>query len=220
MKSISDEWEIIHSTRGWGRYPNESIIRFVARNFYDKNRTQVKILDFGCGQGAHTWYLAREGFDTYAFDGSLSAVEKAKRYLESENLKADFRVMDGINIDYPDLFFDAVIDSVTIGHNKIDNIRRMYEKVFKVLKHEGKLFTSFFSTDTSGYGTGKEIEKGTFFNVELGPLKDKGNVHFWTKNEFFDTVRKVGFENIKIDENKYTDAENSIDLLILTAEKT
>lgn len=220
MKSISDEWEKIHSTRGWGHYPSEPIIRFVAKNFYDKKRSEIKILDFGCGQGAHTWYLAREGFDTYAFDGSLSAVEKAKQYLKSENLNADFRVMDGVDLDYPDLFFDAVIDSVTIGHNRSDNILLMYEKVYKTLKHGGKLFSSFFSTNTSGYGTGKEIENGTFFNVELGPLKDKGNVHFWTKNDFYNIVKSCGFENIKIDENRYTDSDSVIDLLILTAEKT
>jgi len=220
MKSFSDEWEKIHSTRGWGQYPSEPIIRFVARNFYNKNRSEIKILDFGCGQGAHTWYLAREGFDTFAFDGSHSAVEKAKKYLEAENLKADFRVMDGVNLEYPNSFFDAVIDNVTICHNQIDNIQLMYKNVFRVLKKGGKLFTSSFSTDTSGYGSGKEIEKGTFFNVEYGPLKDKGNVHFWTQNDFFDIVKYAGFKNIKIDKNNYSDTGNVIDLLILTAEKT
>ncbi len=41
-------------------------------------------------RGAHTWYLAREGFDVYAFDGSKSAVAKAAQRLEKEHLKAHF----------------------------------------------------------------------------------------------------------------------------------
>lgn len=70
MKSFSEEWEKIHSTQEWGRYPSETVIRFIARNYYKTEREKIKILDFGCGAGAHTWYLAREGFDVYAFDGS------------------------------------------------------------------------------------------------------------------------------------------------------
>lgn len=67
MKSFSEEWEKIHSTQEWGRYPSETVIRFIARNYYKTEREKIKILDFGCGAGAHTWYLAREGFDVYAF---------------------------------------------------------------------------------------------------------------------------------------------------------
>lgn len=66
MKSFSEEWEKIHSTQEWGRYPSETVIRFIARNYYKTEREKIKILDFGCGAGAHTWYLAREGFDVYA----------------------------------------------------------------------------------------------------------------------------------------------------------
>ncbi len=54
-----DAWEKIHSQKVWG-YPSEHVIRFVARNYYKRNRSEVKILDFGCGTGANTWSLARE----------------------------------------------------------------------------------------------------------------------------------------------------------------
>lgn len=62
-KSFDQSWEEIHAKRIWGGYPSEHVIRFVARNFYGvQNRDCVRILDFGCGAGAHTWYLVREGF--------------------------------------------------------------------------------------------------------------------------------------------------------------
>lgn len=69
----------IHSTQEWGRYPSETVIRFITRNYYKAEREKIKILDFGCGAGAHTWNLAREGFDEYAFDGSKSAMDKAEK---------------------------------------------------------------------------------------------------------------------------------------------
>ena len=52
------------------------------------------MLDFGCGAGANTWFLAREGFDTYAFDGSEFAIRNAKNKLEKEGVHANFSVHD------------------------------------------------------------------------------------------------------------------------------
>ncbi|MBR1383475.1 MAG: hypothetical protein IJ555_06660 [Ruminococcus sp.] len=55
MKSFDSKWEKVHQERDWGKYPAESTIRFVARNFYSvPDRSRVKILDFGCGGGATT----------------------------------------------------------------------------------------------------------------------------------------------------------------------
>ena len=51
MKSFSEEWEKTHSTQEWGRYPSETVIRFIARNYYKTEREKIKILDFGCGAG-------------------------------------------------------------------------------------------------------------------------------------------------------------------------
>ena len=49
MKSFSTEWENIYKSQEWGKYPPESIVRFIARNYYKEIRENIKILDFGCG---------------------------------------------------------------------------------------------------------------------------------------------------------------------------
>ena len=104
-----DAWEQIHQSKVWGGYPTEHIIRFMARNYYSLERTRVKVLDFGCGAGAHTWYLAREGFDTYAFDISETAVKRLRNRLETEGLRANVIAADGMNMPYEDEFFDVII---------------------------------------------------------------------------------------------------------------
>lgn len=50
MKETFDNyWEQVHSRTEWGQYPAEHVIRFIARNFYNTKRDEIRILDFGCG---------------------------------------------------------------------------------------------------------------------------------------------------------------------------
>lgn len=220
QQSIDRIWEEIHRTRKWGAYPPEHVIRFAARNFYGAaDRSGVKILDFGCGQGANTWYLAREGFDVYAFDGSESAVEKAEAQLSSQGLNAHFRIADGIDTGYENDFFDAVIDNVCIYSNTMKNIKIMYSSILNMLKPGGKLLTVVFGEDLFGYGTGKLIEPGTYTDIKEGSLADRGTVHIFKEGELPALLEDLGFINISCDWCRYTDRGNMVHQYICTAEK-
>lgn len=220
MKNVIDPvWEKIHSSQAWGMYPSEHVIRFVARNFYNNERKKVKILDFGCGQGAHTWYLTREGFDTYAFDGSPSAVKKTEEMLNYNALNANLSLMDAVSINYPDNFFDAVIDSACICSNRSADIKIMYSNIYRVLKIGGKLLTICFGEELYGYKTGKEIEKGTFVDIKEGVLVNRGINHFFSKNEIKDVLSSIGFKNIQIEWSKYTDKGHLVHQYICSAIK-
>lgn len=220
MKSFSKEWEEIHRNQEWGKYPSEQLVRFIARNFYNNDRKNIKILDFGCGAGANTWFLAREGFDVYAFDGSESAVNRAKDYLNKEGYNnVHFSVMDGTELDYASDMFDCVVDNVCIYANKKNYIEIMYKEVYERLKKGGKLYSACFGEKTDGYGTGKYIEDNTYENIENGPLEGRAIAHFFTKDELRETLEVSGFQNIIIDEMVYTDNAISIQMLIAKADK-
>lgn len=219
MKSFDETWEIIHASQEWGKYPSEPVIRFVARNYYTKDREKIKILDFGCGGGSHTWYLAREGFDTYAFDGSKSAVGKVKARLDEEGLKAKLRVCDAVELDYMENFFDCVIDSATIYANKYNNIRIMYQEIYKMLKSGGKIFSICFTTGTTGFCTGVELEKNTFCDITKGCLEGRGIAHFYDFDEINDLFNMIGFKNVVIDTLRYMDRGCIVEQFLIQAEK-
>lgn len=219
MKSFDTTWETIHASQEWGQYPSEHVIRFVARNYYSKAREDVKILDFCCGAGSNTWYLAREGFDVYAFDGSQSAINKVRTKLLKENLNADLRVLDACETDYPKEFFDCVIDNVSIYANKYAGIEKMYSEIYQMLKWGGRIFTSVFSKNTTGYGMGDEIEKDTFVNIPCGNLSGRGTVHFFSEDEIKTLLAGIGFKKLEADIASYTDKGNVVEEILVRAEK-
>lgn len=219
---MDERWEEIHSTRDWGKYPSIDVVTFIARNFYSKDREKCKILDYGCGQGANTWFLAREGFGTYAFDGSKSAVEKAKIMLDNLNLKADFKVMDGKKLDYEAELFDCVIDCGVVCANTTVEIKQMLSEIFRVLKSGGKtISTALFNSKCTGYGTGELIGENTYRNLTEGTIQGIGSIHFFEKDEIVKLWSEAGFTNISIDEEIITRDNGKVTTgsYIATAEK-
>ena len=162
-KSWDPVWEKIFSSREWGKYPPEELIRFTAQQFYKTtNRQKINFLDLGCGTGSCSWYLAKEGFTVYGVDGSKTAISKAKTRFRKDKLKGNFTVMDYINLDFPDNFFDATIDIGSIQCNPIYNVPVILKEIQRVLKPNGKLF--FLMSAVGSYN---------------GPFKGKGYNHFF-----------------------------------------
>lgn len=212
-------WEKIHQEQEWGKYPSEEVIRFVARNYYKQDRKKIKILDFGCGAGANTWFLAREEFDTYAFDVSNSAVEKAKANLAKDHLTATFQVQDGCEINYKNEYFNCIIDAFCITSNLLSDIINMYQKIYNMLVFGGKLFSTGFTPKTTGYGTGTKIEENTYRNLTTGLITNRGLIHFFEEDQLTMILNNIGFKNIKFIIIKRLENNSILEHLIVTAEK-
>lgn len=213
MKAFDEKWEEIHSESQWGKYPSEEVIRFVARNYYSRNRKETKLLDLGCGAGANSWFMAREGFKVYAFDGSSSAVERARKRMMEEGVDVEIKVADAVETYYENEFFDAVIDNAVIYANKISSIKDILKESYRILKKDGKHFSSgLFTAETTGYGTGELLEYNTYRNLTKGPIADLGTIHFFTKEEIMELWTEAGFRNVKID--RYTRTDNNEDINI------
>jgi 2-polyprenyl-3-methyl-5-hydroxy-6-metoxy-1,4-benzoquinol methylase len=182
--AFDQAWESIFQSQSWGKYPSEEIVRFLMSRFRDvAERPHIRVLDLGCGGGAHTWLLAREGFDAYGIDGSKSAIRQAGQLLEGAGLTAHLRVGDFIHLDYQPESFDAVIDSGAIQHNRLEDIRAVHEQIWALLKPGGHFCGLMINTDTSGWEDAERIEERTFRNFKGGPIRHDVIVHFFTASE-------------------------------------
>lgn len=176
-------WEKIFTDQEWGKYPAEDLIRFVARNFYKKNRAEVKILEIGCGTGANLWYLAREGFTTFGIDASPTAVQIAKSRMQEEKLNASILTGDILNLPFESGYFDCVIDVECLYTNATNNTKKIIAEIYRVLKNDGLFFSRTF-TDKMYLGeTPHMISNNEFINVLKGPLEGKGFVRLTSKDD-------------------------------------
>lgn len=201
--SWNSMWDDVFEKNEWGKYPPESLIRFIARNFYKKERKSVRLLEVGCGPAANVWYMAREGFEAFGIDGSAVAIEKAKSRFISENLTASLIVGDIVNLPYQDSYFDAVIDIECLYCNSIESSLKILQEIKRVLKPQGMFFSRTFSSDIYIGENPTSINSMEFRDIKEGPLKGNQFVRLSTK----ETIRELygrEFSVESIDKEQYT----------------
>ena len=194
-------WEKIFQ-RESGKYPAEHLIRFVAQNYYGKDRQHTKILEVGCGPGANIWYMSREGFHVYGIDGSPTGIRKAKERLDKENLKADLIVGDIIELPYQSDFFDAVIDNECLYSNNWQDSDIMLLEIKRVMKTNGLFFSRSFSTDMY---IGNALDIGRFEYKEAidGVIAHTGFLRLMDRQAIYDLYGEH-FKIVSIDKMDYS----------------
>ncbi len=188
--TVDPIWEEIHSSREWGKYPPEELVRFVARRYYgSENRKAVRILDLGCGLGSGVWYFCREGFSASGIDSSPSAIDRLERRLEAEGLTADLHVGDIVH-SLPGFFhpesFDAITEVTCLYCLPFSEAKSVVRQAANLLKPGGCFFAMTFDVATWGFGLGRQVEPNSFADITEGPLKDRGFARFYARHELDD----------------------------------
>ncbi len=105
-----------------------------------KRNCQDKIvLDYGCGNGLHSIFLAKAGVKkVVGIDLSEESLVIAREKIKKEGLDniVEFIVMDCEKMEFPDNYFDIIFDGGTFS--SID-LNRAYPELARVLKSEGTL---------------------------------------------------------------------------------
>ena len=112
-----------------------------SQNFVDSflinNCSGRRVLDYCCGDGQITVFLAENGADAFGIDISPVSIQNAKIEVEKKGLKnASFFVMDAEKLEFDDNFFDFIICSGVLHHL---NIGKAYQELFRVIKTGGKI---------------------------------------------------------------------------------
>ncbi|MCX6723403.1 MAG: class I SAM-dependent methyltransferase [Candidatus Staskawiczbacteria bacterium] len=133
------QWNEIYKENGKVFFEPQEDMPGMVKEF--KKHKVKKILDLGCGTGRHSVYLAKKGFEVYGIDIAEEGIRQAKQWLKSEKLKANLKIGSIYErLPYENDFFDAIISTYTIHHQRIEKIRKAIQEIERILKPGGFIF--------------------------------------------------------------------------------
>ena len=130
----------------------------------------MRILDAGCGSGRNLVYFLREGYDVYAVDPDVRAVESVRalaRMLEPALSPSNFSVQTAEQMSFPDGYADVVLCNAVLHFARDDaHFESMLHGAWRVLKPGGL----FFCRLASSIGMERQIERieGRRYNLPDG----------------------------------------------------
>lgn len=181
-------WEnnVYGQGRHLNRYPHHAVVGFVFRHFGGRapaDRRQVRICELGCGAGNNVWFAAREGFSVAGIDGSVSALDYARRRLGAEGLTADLRVGDFASLPWPDATFDFVLDRGSLTCVRQATLIRALDETRRVLKPGGRFLSLIYSARHPDRLLGRDLGDHSFDRFTGGYFAGLGVAHFCPREE-------------------------------------
>lgn len=180
-------WERKYSSGHVQRYPWDSVVSFVFRNApRDRPRSEVSILEVGCGTGSNLWFMAREGFRTSGIDASPSAIATAQERMREESMQTDLRVGSFTALPFPDQSFDLAVDRASLTCVGRSVARKAVAELHRTLKPGGIIFFNPYSAAHGSRLAGVLHEDGLVRNITAGTLQGVGHICFYTRQDVLD----------------------------------
>lgn len=138
------------------------------------NIKNKKLLDIGCGAGIHAKKYAQKSAKVSGVDLSKTMVDMAKENCPSAN----FEVGSITKLPHNNYFFDIVTASLSIDY--IDDMKKAFKEVARVLKKGGKFY---YSNNSPIHSAREKFENknikingiGSFFDKRTGKRISLGN---------------------------------------------
>ncbi len=162
------------------QHPSKSMNNLSA---FFKKKGVKRILDFYCGAGRNSIFLAKRGFKIYGFDKSEMAIQMAltKQARAKTKVKFKLSMLKG-KLPYKDSFFDAVIAVRALYQAKMADIEKYVKEIDRITKTGGYFYIEsdqhFTWQRKRVYGQIKTREDGTYRHGSRGNY-----YHYFTKTE-------------------------------------
>jgi len=218
LKKTKEDYNLIADDFSRTRGKTWEELNFLAENV----KANENILDLGCGNGRLYELFKEKLVGYYGIDNSEKLIEIAKiRYP-----RANFQVGDALNLPFSDNFFDGIFSIAVLHHIPLKEFRLTFLKEAKrVLKPGGKLILTVWH-----FPTWKKVllfKKNLILKI-IGISKvdfndnfikwgkeTKRYVHYFSRAELKNLVKKAGFKIRKIKILKRPRGKESNILLIV-----
>ena len=111
-----------------------------------EGRSDLDILDFGCGPGRDIMYFKSLGHNPVGLDGTLEFCQMAREKTQCEVLHQSFN-----DLELKDHSFDGIFANASMFHVPSHNLHNVLTDLWKALRPAGVLFTSNPRGDEEGW---------------------------------------------------------------------
>lgn len=206
MEVNRDQWIELHAEKRYRpKYPSETVVQYVFRNFERNGKT--KVLDLGCGAGRHVLFMGKENLVPYGLDFSDEGIKHTKELLKENNLacfEENMKVGSLEEIPFDDNLFDGIVCYGVLYYLPLPAIKQAINEIKRVLKPSGKVLLVVRTTEDYRYHLSNstptdeprtciimEEDSGKCAHSENGML-----MHFFTKEEISELF--VDFTELQI----------------------
>jgi SAM-dependent methyltransferase len=119
---------------------NKEIYRYLeaCRQSLELEKSEMNILDWGCGRGLSVAWLRERGYNAFGVDIDLVAIHHGTAMLESHGHEVS-RILSPIKddciVNYPDNFFHFVFSTQVLEH--VENMDRVAAEICRITKPGG-----------------------------------------------------------------------------------
>ena len=152
----------------------------------------LRVLAVADGEGRNSVFLANQGLNVTALDGSSVAVDKARALADERGAKVDFNIADIMEWDWQSEAYDLVV-AIFIQFSAPQEREKVFAGLKKTLKKGGILMLHGYTVEQLEHGTGgppcaenlytTELLKEAFSDMEILHLNayerdvDEGRAH-------------------------------------------
>jgi ubiquinone biosynthesis O-methyltransferase len=180
-KKSSIQYKIIKSNN----FTYKKIIDNIEQILHLLKGKKIKILDFGCGAGTLSLYLASKGYDVTGVDISPKAIELAKQSAKYMNIS---------NVNFTELSnfkknkekYDLIISIEVIEH--VPNDLKLLHNLYLMIKKRGYLYLTTPSLNAPLY------KLGLLNNFD----KEVGHLRRYNTKSLIIKITTIGFKILKI----------------------
>jgi ubiquinone/menaquinone biosynthesis C-methylase UbiE len=190
---MKDQWDLFYKRHNKDISPQlPKLVRIL------KKEKRSRVLDFCCGTGRHTIYMAKMGFDVYGFDKSRFGLGTTRKRLKAEKLSARLRMHDMLKpLPYKDNYFDCVVAVRATYHTTYANIKKIFNEIYRITKPGGYFYLHGHTEEVmrglrAEGSTYKPIEHGTYLTVNdvMRPEQKGIKYHVFNKKEILGLMSK------------------------------
>jgi ubiquinone/menaquinone biosynthesis C-methylase UbiE len=178
-------------------YPNESVVRFLMRNYRKINPQGIKVLDLGVGGGRHTKLLCELGFSAFGLDFSMIGLKHTRERIAKEHSDAGLVQATMDKLPFKEKSFDAVISYGVFNYGNQKDLLMAIQDLYRILKTNGKAFVMLRTTGDYRHGKGEQLEPNTF-KLNIHDTNEHGTIqHFLDEkavHEYFAAFSKLELE--------------------------